>query len=193
MRFARKYPWATFWLAVLCAFLLAAAGWLGFSCWYMGTHSPGEWLMQKHLELENDGAHTYELLAERDIGGGLTAVFYQENNWLYSYVWGVIVADRGLWYTAPLNIFCSAPALSDEYPPKPAQHYISSEFTWCGEDYVLDFGAITDPAIEAVYVGGVEEPLIDTGDGWRLFYAVVPASEYGRAHETVPTNLALWN
>ena len=39
-----------------------------------------EWLMQKRLELESDGKHTYELLSERDIGDGLTVVFYQENN-----------------------------------------------------------------------------------------------------------------
>ena len=185
----RRHPWRF----VLVLALVIALAVLIAALIYMNTHTPGEWLMQKRLELENDGTHTYELIAERDIGGGLTAVFYQENNGLYSYTWGAVVADRWLWYTSPNLGVASAPALSDEYPPKPAQHYASTEYAWRGEDYVLDFGAITDPEIEAVYANGVAETLIDTGDGWRLFYAVFPEDDYSGEHTVLPEGIEALN
>ena len=72
----RRHPWR-FAMILLLVITLAV---LIASLVYMNTHTSGEWLMQKRLELESDGTHTYELLSERDIGDGRTVVFYQENN-----------------------------------------------------------------------------------------------------------------
>ena len=185
----RRHPWR---FAMILLLVIALAVLIA-SLVYMNTHTPGEWLMQKRLELESDGTHTYELLAERDIGDGLTVVFYQENNWMYSYIWGAVVAGRGLWYTSPELGVTSAPGIPDEYPPKPAQHYSSTEYTWRGDDYVLDFGAITDPEIEAVYVDGEAETMIDTGNGRRLFYAVLPADGYTGEHNALPEGIDALN
>lgn len=112
---------------------------------------------------------------------------------MYSYIWGAVVADRGLWYTSPELGVTSAPGISDEYPSKPAQHYSSTEYTRRGDDYVLDFGAITDPEIEAVYVDGEAETMIDTGNGWRLFYAVLPADGYTGEHNVLPEGIDALN
>ena len=49
----RRHPWRV----VLVLALVIALAVLIAALIYMNTHTPGEWLMQKRLELENDGTH----------------------------------------------------------------------------------------------------------------------------------------
>lgn len=187
----RRHPWRFVLALALVIVLAVTAGVLIYKNVYVNTHTAGEWIMEYYYGPDPNSAYVYELAAEIPLADGLTGVFCVGHISSSTSLLGIIVEKRPLGYEFLTGV--SRGFVQPQIPPYgcPVQQWSSCNFNWDGEDYVLDFGAITFPEIEAVYVDGREETIVDVGDEWWLFYAVIPESDYDGEHSVLSNGVEM--